>query len=321
MTDYTPYLHVTDDGHIWWLRQDALRLGAGFLPVCDDNQQLESALQAPNRRALVNEKNLMAALDDARSRITKPITFERDGFRYVDAAGFLEWLSQYICQTQAKIEFPNELVDQVRIALAKAAAERLPTEPPAFESLTLALEGEFEKTLDELPDALRHRVEHTFLVPWGSLSPSQRRSLTEQWDYQHDPATEVERQYWWDFFQRRRELEKQIETWECSATPTASDLAMKEDQLTKLRQELASMDREQREARGDNYPAGSKHGKKGNGHLDHDPELQKRANEIAAAKRKEAKRPVTRNKVAQLLAKEVGMDEATVLRRIRKQWK
>ncbi len=57
------------------------------------------------------------------------------------------------------------------------------------------------------------------------------------------------------------------------------------------------------------------------GHLNHDPELQARANEIAkrlmAEKRKSL---VTKEKVATLLADERGMDIATVLRRTRKCW-
>lgn len=38
MSQFAPYLRVTDDGHIWWLRQDALRLGAGFVAICDDHR-------------------------------------------------------------------------------------------------------------------------------------------------------------------------------------------------------------------------------------------------------------------------------------------
>lgn len=246
--DYTPYLHVTDDGHIWWLRQDAIRLGAGFLPVCDDNRQLESTLQAPNQRAIVNERTLIGALGDARSKIPKPLTFERDGFRYVDAAGFLEWLSQYICQTQAKIEFPNELVNQVRIALAKTAAERPPQAPHRFESLTIALEEWFDKSLSDIPDSIRQRIEKDmFPLPWDDLSPEQRRIGALQLDYQRDPATEKDRQFWWDFFLRKDALEKQITEWEKAAAPTATDLALKEAKLRELRDELSRMEQQERQ--------------------------------------------------------------------------
>lgn len=264
MSQYAPHLHVSDDGHIWWLRQDALRLGAGFLPVCDDNRRL----QAPNQRALVNEKNLMAALGDARSEIPKPLTFERDGFRYVDAAGFLEWLSQYICQTQAKIEFPNDLSNEVRIALAKAAAERPPSAPETFESLTLALEGEFDKSLDALPDALRHRVEKEFSpMRWDGLNSDARRSVTLQLDYQRDPTTEADRLFWGDFFNKKGELEKQIEQWRAVAAPTASELAEKERRLKELADELARMERIKKHGRGDylveapQAPSPDKHGR------------------------------------------------------------
>ncbi len=220
-TDYESFLRVTEDGRIWWRRQDAIRLGAGFLPFCDDNRQLEPRLRAPHQRALVNEKTLIGALGDARLAIPKPMSFERDGFHYVDAAEFLEWLSQYICQTQAKINYPNELVNRVRIALAKAAAERLPQATQIFESLTLALEDWFDKNLDELPVALRQRVEKEFFpMPWDTLTSEQkqqlklmtaedqrkvalaaasgRRSVALQWDARNDPALEDQRTVGWE---------------------------------------------------------------------------------------------------------------------------
>jgi hypothetical protein len=56
------------------------------------------------------------------------------------------------------------------------------------------------------------------------------------------------------------------------------------------------------------------------GNLNHDLQLQQRANEIAADIKKTTGRSVTRDKVAKLLAKERNMDEATVTRRIRKEW-
>ncbi len=252
--DFGPYLDVTDDGYIWWLLKDAIRLGAGYRPFVGDHSVLEAELRAPNKRALANERTLIGAFGDTRLNIAKPMTFERDDFRYVDAAGFLTWLSQYICRTQAKIEFPDGLVTAVRIALAKAEAERPPRPPKEFESLTLALEEQFDKPLDALPDELRHRVEREFLVPWEALAPVQRRSAALQWDYQSDPATREERQFWWDFYIKRDATEKQIAEWETTSAPTAGDLALKEARLKELRLELARMDQQQRQTRGDYYP-------------------------------------------------------------------
>ena len=55
------------------------------------------------------------------------------------------------------------------------------------------------------------------------------------------------------------------------------------------------------------------------GHLNHDPVLQQRANQIAEDQKAKGLR-VTRDKVAKLLAKELGMTQETVVRRIRKEW-
>jgi hypothetical protein len=58
---------------------------------------------------------------------------------------------------------------------------------------------------------------------------------------------------------------------------------------------------------------------KPDGHLNHDPIMQKRANQIAEEQRAKGK-SVTRDKVAKVLALELGMKQETVLRRIRKDW-
>ena len=125
----------------------------------------------------------------------------------------------------------------------------------SFDSLTLALEDWFDTRLADLPDALRQRVLQEFSpLPWDTLSADQRRSVALQLDYQHDPATEKDRQEWWDFFERMAGIKAQIAQWDAVATPTASELALKETRLTELRQELARMDAQVRHARGDYFP-------------------------------------------------------------------
>ena len=89
MTEFEPYLHVTDDGYIWWPLNDAIRLGAGYRPFADDHAVLETELRAPNQRVRANERTLIGAFSDARLKIEQPMTFERDGIRYVDASAFL----------------------------------------------------------------------------------------------------------------------------------------------------------------------------------------------------------------------------------------
>lgn len=124
-----------------------------------------------------------------------------------------------------------------------------------FDSLTWALEDWFEKLLREMPDAVRQRVERElFPMPWDDLSADQRRGVALQLDYQHDPATEQDRQFWWDFASRQRDLEEQVVQWEAVLTPTAGDLAQKETRIAELRQELARMELQRRQARGAYYP-------------------------------------------------------------------
>ncbi|HWQ39356.1 MAG TPA: hypothetical protein VNM24_12240 [Burkholderiales bacterium] len=105
-----------------------------------------------------------------------------------------------------------------------------------FNSLTAALEGWFDKLLRDFPKDLQKRIERDFFpMPWDNLSPAQRRSVAQRWDYQSDPATEQDRQFWCDLFVRKDAIEKQIAEWKAVATPTASDLAQPEAGLAKLR--------------------------------------------------------------------------------------
>lgn len=124
-----------------------------------------------------------------------------------------------------------------------------------FDALTLALEEWFDALLIDLPDALRQRVEKEFFpMPWDKLSADQRRSVALQLDYQHDPATEQDQKFWWDFFERVDSLKKQLADWETVATPTATELALKATRLAELKKEIARMDAQKELSRGDYYP-------------------------------------------------------------------
>jgi hypothetical protein len=124
-----------------------------------------------------------------------------------------------------------------------------------FDSLTLALEGWFDRNRNELPEALLERVDREFFpMPWDDLSAGGRRSVALQLDYQRDPETEQDRQFWWDFFERLHDLQAQAKKWESAATPTASDISLKESRLKELQQELERMKLQQRQAHADYYP-------------------------------------------------------------------
>ncbi len=63
--------------------------------------------------------------------------------------------------------------------------------------------------------------------------------MMQEWDYQNDPETKKERQDSWDNAKRELDISAQIAIWEAISTPTAIDLAEKENRLACLRQEFA----------------------------------------------------------------------------------
>ncbi len=242
--DYSQFLHFLENGSIWWRLEDAIKLGAGYLPVRDDEQNLTPVLRAKNNQIRANERTLLSEFNQDHCTEANLQLLVRDDGRYVEAREFLNWLTQHISLTQSDIPFPNDLIRAVRCAAIPPVVHM----PASFESLTVALEVWFDKPNEDMPDELRHRVETDFSpMPWDDLSPDQRRSVAAQWDYQHDPAMESERQYWWDFYQRMQALENEIEKWCAIATPTATDLIQKENRLAELQRELANMKKEEKQ--------------------------------------------------------------------------
>lgn len=125
-----------------------------------------------------------------------------------------------------------------------------------FDSLTWAFEDWFDTPLQDLPPALRERAKREFVpMSWESLAGDQRRSMALQLDYQHDPSTEKEQGFWFDFVDRQHLLQDQLTRWTNIATPTAGELALKEARLGELRSEIAKMSQLLKKQQGDYYPA------------------------------------------------------------------
>jgi hypothetical protein len=228
------------------------KAGSGLLPYRDDKHNLNPVLRASTNQVLVNERTLLGALGQGHPKVAHPRFLERDNCSYVEARGFLVWLSQYLAMTQAaEIPFPNDLARAVKNAAGPPTADS--REPVSFESLTFALEGWFDKSLPELPAPLRKRVEDN-LPMWDGWSPDQRRNLAMNWDGGHDPATMQEQQFGFDLVWRQRDLEKQVAQWEAVSAPTAGELAQKEKRLAALRQELARIEWQQGQVRGNYHP-------------------------------------------------------------------
>lgn len=252
--DFTPYLTVLDDGSIWWPLEIAAKLGAGFLPLRDDAQNVVPTLQAQNNGICSGERTLLSEFTPDNYTGAHPRFIHRDDGRYVEAREFLTWLLHYLNgESPSPFPFPDALAEAVSRATKKPNVRN--SRSSEFNSLTVALDGFFDTKFEDLPDALRQRVRQEFFsMGWIGLSGRQRREFALQMDYQHDPDTENERQQWWDFFERMREVKDQIAKWETIATPTASDLALRESRLADLQRQLAQMEANQRQARGDYLP-------------------------------------------------------------------
>ena len=118
-----------------------------------------------------------------------------------------------------------------------------------FVPLASTLEGSFDKLLDQLPGELRARVERDLSpLPWDDLSIQQRRIAAEQWDYQHDPATEAERALDFQLIAEKLEIERQIREVELLAAQTPVERESKTRQLEELRGRLETVKARQ------NYP-------------------------------------------------------------------
>lgn len=252
-TDYESYLPVWD-GAVWLLKENALRLGAGYLPVHDD-KTMAPKLLAPNEQAELNLLTLLGAFNDDRLTIERPRacyaegagTFDGDGFTYVEAVGFLNWLGQYITQTQAKeiaITFPSELARAVKKAKARARSAHPSANSETFDSLTIALDGQFDKPLEELPEALRQRVvREFFMVRWNKLAPEQRRCHAQTLDNRNNPDKKPEQREWWNYFvslfSRLSEAEKELAKWEATDSKgLPSEEELKESKIKKLQAEI-----------------------------------------------------------------------------------
>jgi hypothetical protein len=119
--DYSPFLHVLHDGSIWWTLGDAVKLGAGYLPIRDDNRDLSPVLRAENNRVIADARTLLSEFGGDHYTEAHPRLLERDDGRYVEAHEFLTWLSQYVAmnQTESTIQFPDQLANAVRGAASR----------------------------------------------------------------------------------------------------------------------------------------------------------------------------------------------------------
>lgn len=127
-----------------------------------------------------------------------------------------------------------------------------------------ALEGHFEQSLDELPDALRERVLQDLRLPWDYLSPKERLQCASSCDYMHAPATKQLREALLQqcivakpadeiggMLERRVTLEREID--EINRIPDASfsDRELKKLKIAEAQREIDQIELQLSQARGD----------------------------------------------------------------------
>ena len=116
-----------------------------------------------------------------------------------------------------------------------------------FVSLTKLLQHSFGKTLRELSLDQCHGVVIDLLpswVVWDDLSEEQQRNAAEQWDAQHDPAFEAERQRIWSLGVQRHKLNRDLEQLDAMRATSPLERESRERQLTDLRIRLIQVEKE-----------------------------------------------------------------------------
>lgn len=188
-----------------------------------------------------------------------------------------------------------------------------------FKPLSPLLKDYYHLDLGHLPQELQERIGDALSpMSWGRLSPEQRQSRAESWDYENDPATEPERQKTEKLVDDLFEIERKITQWKSVATPTAQDLATQERTLEELEKRHAELEIEYRNMRGDYFDDHIKTDclKENNkvAKTPRDSDLQRRYNNllliIAAMARRYGKKPLTQldNKELKGLAKRIAGD-------------
>lgn len=111
-----------------------------------------------------------------------------------------------------------------------------------YEPLEKALEHCFDKYLFELPPTLKRRVLSALPIAslCDDLEPERRRAIARYQDLQHDPQLFDFNEYWFNFYARTNELGQELAKWQRAGVSTASDLQIQQDNLVRLKQELAN---------------------------------------------------------------------------------
>lgn len=110
---------------------------------------------------------------------------------------------------------------------------------PLAPAIVQYADGEFSALPAELQALWNERI---LLIKWEEISPAQRVELAKQQDYEHDPATEPEREAIWALIVERDDIQRQIDDLDRVRAVTVTEVIAREDRLKSLRTTLSALD-------------------------------------------------------------------------------
>lgn len=114
----------------------------------------------------------------------------------------------------------------------------------SYQSLAELIEKYADGTFEKMPEAIRDSVTMGFfpMPHWDELTPSQRRSMAQQHDIQHDPEMALENEYWFVLTCKICETESEIKRWErMSDQGIPTEAMIKKNELKTLRLRLKGL--------------------------------------------------------------------------------
>ena len=116
-----------------------------------------------------------------------------------------------------------------------------------YEPLEILIEPFIHLSLNELPDAVRKRVDKAyFLRLFWDDRPEQRQYLANQHDMQHDPKFERENEYFFALGCQCYEIESKKREWELRASQNITEEDIKEKKLSALTAQLDALQKQMR---------------------------------------------------------------------------
>lgn len=135
-----------------------------------------------------------------------------------------------------------------------AAVIKLSNSNLEYEPLLKVLTGYWRRPFSRLPKRLKERVEKDFIpIKWGMTNEEGRKNLAAQIDSQHDPRLAAEQEFWFNFYNEKRELEEELNQLERMNAHSPSDIEAKIRLVQELKKKLAHYQRtEHRRLKGSN---------------------------------------------------------------------